>query len=175
MVSDASLPRASSPAGSSRARAGWQGDLSMAAFLGGVLEATRAQLPEEFATLENCQQGALIKVFGDEPAIHFELWLHRGRGRVELALHFETRDPERNTRLLEYMVDELAFLKATLSERLEAEPWDKGWTRVYLTRPLERLDRTEQASLATAFATFISVLDPLRREAMELHARRAAE
>jgi hypothetical protein len=143
----------------------------MAAFLSGVLEATRAQLPEEFATLQTRVQGPLIKVFGDEPAIHFELWLHRGRARVELALHFETRDPDRNQRLLEFMVDELAFLKATLSERLEAEPWDKGWTRVYLTRPVERLDLAEQAALATAFATFIAILDPLRREAMELTGR----
>lgn len=140
----------------------------MAAFLRGLLDMTSAQLPEELGTFQTRQGGALVKVFAEEPAIHFELWLHRGRGRVELGLHFETRDPDRNRRLLEFMVDELAFLKATLSETLEAEPWDKGWTRVYLTRPIERLDREAQANLAATFATFIGILEPLRREAMAL-------
>jgi hypothetical protein len=91
----------------------------------------------------------------------------RGRERAELGLHFETRDPRRNQRLLEYVADELPFLKEVLGTGLEAEPWDKGWTRVYLTRPLTRLDPDEQADLATVFAELIETLEPLRREAIE--------
>ena len=133
-------------------------------FLSGLLEATRRLLPPEL-TLQARQQGGLIKFFDADPAIHFELWLHRARKRVELGLHFETPDPNRNARLLAFVIDELPFLKAALGESLEAEPWDRGWTRLYLTRPLARLGPQEQAELAAAFAEFIGVLEPLRQDA----------
>jgi len=106
-------------------------------------------------------------LFADDPEIHFELWLHRGRERAELGLHFETRDPPRNQRLLEYVADDLPFLKTVLGNGLEAEPWDKGWTRVYLTVPLTRLDSGAQADLAVAFCELIETLDPFRREAVD--------
>ena len=143
------------------------GELSTADFLQGVLEATRAALPIELHSLQARQQWALVKFFADDPAIHFELWLHRARARVELGLHFETRDAGRNQRLLAYIADELPFLKAALGDSLEAEPWDKGWTRVYLTRPLARLVPEEQARLATSFAELIQTLEPIRRDAVE--------
>ena len=50
------------------------------------------------------------------------MWLHRGRERAELGLHFETRDLRRSQRLLEYDADELQFLKEVLGNGLEAEP-----------------------------------------------------
>jgi hypothetical protein len=137
----------------------------MTNFLSGVVDITRARLPEELHALQSRQQGSLIKFFADEPAIHYELWLHRGRGRVEIGLHFETRDTERNRRLLEYVADDLPFLKDAIGQGLEAEPWDKGWTRLYVSYPLERLGTTEQSRLAEVFARFIETLEPIRREA----------
>jgi hypothetical protein len=143
------------------------GDLTTGDFLHGLLDATRAALPPELQGLEARQQGSLVKLFADDPAIHFELWLHRSRARIELGLHFETRDARRNQRLLAYVADELVFLKQALGEGIEAEPWDKGWARVYLTQPLTRLGPAEQARLARAFATLIETLEPIRREAIE--------
>ena len=113
------------------------------------------------------QEGSLVKLFADDPQIHFELWLHRGRERAELGLHFETRDPQRNQRLLEYIAADLPFLKTVLGNGLEAEPWDKGWTRVYLTRPLTRLDAAAQAELPIAFGDLVETLEPFRREALD--------
>jgi hypothetical protein len=141
------------------------GELSTAEFLRGVLEAAQARLPGQLQQLETRHQGSLIKLWRDEPAIHFEMAVHHARGRVELALHFETRDAKRNRQLLEYVADDLPFLKEALGAGLEAEPWDKGWTRLYLTRPVERLGVEEQARLAAAFAEFIEVLEPISQEA----------
>jgi len=135
-------------------------------FLKGVLESTRARLSPELQRLEARHQGALIKLFDAEPAVHFELWLHHNRARVEIGLHFETRDADRNQRLLEYVGEELMFIKATLGPGVEAEPWDKGWTRLYLTRPVVRLGPDEQDALAATFAEFIATLEPLRRDAV---------
>ena len=142
------------------------GELSTGDFLRGVLADVRARLPENLQGLEARQQGSLIKFFAGDPAIHFELWLHRGRGRVELGLHFETRDAARNRRLLEYVADELLFLKEAVGQGLEAEPWDKGWTRVYLSYPLDYLGAEQQRELAGAFTVFIETLEPIRREAV---------
>jgi hypothetical protein len=100
--------------------------LPTADFLRGVLDGVRARLSDDLRDMQARQQGSLIKFFAEEPAIHFELWLHPSRGRVELGLHFETRDADRNHRLLEFVADDLLFLKEVLGKSLEAEPWDKG-------------------------------------------------
>jgi hypothetical protein len=155
------LPRAPRPV-----RRRVPGALSTSDFMRGLLEQLRALVPDELGYLEMRHQHALIKVFADDPAVHFELWLHHGSARVELGLHFETRDAARNQRLLEYVADELPFLKHAISPAIEAEPWDRGWTRLYLTRPITRLDPAEQSELAQSFATFISVLEPIRQEAV---------
>ena len=81
--------------------------------------------------------------------------------------HFETRDADRNRRLLEYVADELLFLKHALGHGLEAEPWDKGWTRLYLSHPLEHFGSDEQAQIVAAFAEFIETLEPIRHEAVQ--------
>jgi hypothetical protein len=141
------------------------GELAAGDFLLGVLDAVRTKLPVELRELEARHQYSLIKFYGEDPTIHYELWLHRSRGRVELGLHFETRDANRNLRLLEYVADDLLFLKETLGQGLEAEPWDKGWTRLYISYPLDRLGTDEQERLAVAFAAFIETLEPIRREA----------
>lgn len=145
----------------------YPGELSTSEFLRGVVAEVRKRVPLDELGLRTRQEGTLVKFFADEPAIHFELWLHRGRARAELALHFETRDAERNQRLLDYVSDELPLLKELIGQGLEPELWDKGWTRLYIIRPLERLGAEEQAKLGDAFATFIETLEPIRREAVE--------
>lgn len=143
------------------------GELSGRDFLSGILEGVRARLPDELRALDSRHQGNLIKFFADDPAIHYEFVLHSARARVELALHFETRDAALNACLLDYVADELPFLKDVLGPSLEAEPWDRGWTRLYLTRPLERLSAPHLETLSETFTQFIAVLEPIRQEAVE--------
>jgi hypothetical protein len=143
------------------------GELSKAEFLRGVLEGVRARLGAELQGLSARQQWSLIKVFAEDPRIHFELWLHANRATAELGLHFETRNAEHNQHLLEYVADDLPFLKEVLGQGLEAEPWDKGWTRLYISYRLDRLNRDEQDRMADAYTRFIETLEPIRREAAE--------
>ena len=138
----------------------------MADFLSGVLEAVRQRLSHELGEFQTRHQGPLIKFFAEDPAIHYELWLHPNRGRAEIGLHFETRDANRNRRLLEYLAKDLLFLKEALGQGLEAEPWDKGWARLYISYPLVRLDRPDQERFAEALARFVETLEPIRREAV---------
>lgn len=148
-------------------RRGTAGELNTKDFLSKVLELVRGRLPAELQTLQSQHVGWQIKLWADEPLIHFELWPHRARGRVELGLHFETRNAARNSCLLSYVADELLFLKEALGQGLEAEPWDKGWTRLYITHPLDRFGPDEVARISGAFALFVETLEPIRREAVE--------
>jgi hypothetical protein len=144
------------------------GELATAAFLDGLLEQARARLPAELqAGCSTRQQWSLGKLWYEEPLLHYEVWLHRARMRVELGLHLETRDAAYNAALLGYVAEELVFLKAALGDGLEAEPWDKGWCRVYLTLPLEPLLPDYQARLAEQFALLVETLEPLRRDAVQ--------
>jgi hypothetical protein len=142
------------------------GEFGSGEFLRRVLEAIRDRLPSDLQGLHARDQGSLIKLFADEPLIHYELWVHHGRGRVELGLHFETRDAARNRCLLDYVGDDLLFLKDALGQGLEAEPWDRGWTRLYISYPLERLGTDEVERFAKAFAVFVATLEPIRSEAV---------
>jgi hypothetical protein len=143
------------------------GELSTGEFLRGLLVETRARLPGELQGFQTRQQPALVKAFYGDPAIHFEVWLHRARGRLEMGLHFETRNATRNARMLEYVADELVYLKAALGDGLEAEAWDKGWTRLYYVLPLGPLLPDFQARLGERFAQFIQTLEPVRQAAVE--------
>jgi hypothetical protein len=137
-------------------------------FLAGTLAAARSLLPGELRDFQERYRGPLAQAYYDDPDQHFEVWLRRSAGRVELGLHFESRDRASNNRMLERFADELAWIKAELGERTEAEPWDRGWTRVHQTLPLpEPLSSEIQGDLARRLARMIELLEPLRRDAAE--------
>ena len=139
--------------------------LKVREFLDGAAELARPLLPPELRDFQHRLQGSLVKLYYDDPGQHYEVWLRRSAGLVELGLHFETREPRRNAELLEWFVDELPLIKAALGEQTEAEPWDRGWARIHRVMSLEPLEPEFQQRLADHLAETIEVLEPLRREA----------
>ena len=148
-------------------RPGVSGDLKPHDFLYGIAEATKVLLPAELRNFQQRVRGPLIKLHYGDRHQHFEVCLRRSAGLVELGLHFESRDRARNAQLLDWFADELIWIKAELGEQTEAEPWDRGWTRIHRTVPLESLDAGFQHHLAEQLAQAIQLLEPLRREAAE--------
>ena len=70
------------------------------------------------------------------------------RGKLELGLHFESRDHAVNAALLDGFARCMVEVKATLGPQWEAEQWDRGWAKVYETLPYEPFsDETLQADL----------------------------
>jgi len=53
-----------------------------------------------------------------------------------------------------------------LGSGFEAEMWDKGWTKVYETFPLETFDAAYVDRVATRLAQVIVVLQPILDELM---------
>lgn len=124
-----------------------------------------AQLPSELGQLEWRQPWNWIaQIYADDPKIHFELGYFHRMGAVELGLHFESKDKALNQHLLRGFQRHLVEMKAELGEGFEAEPWDKGWAKVYELVWVDgsgKFSAETQQSLADRMAVNICFLQPL--------------
>ena len=127
-------------------------------------DAIRPKLQKPLRGFQTASRAWLVQLYYDSPTIHYEVWnLGERRGRLELGLHCESRDHELNARLLDGMLAHLFEIKAKLGPSFEAEPWDKGWTKVYETIPLEPFNSDYLERVAARVAQMIDVLEPIRR------------
>ena len=81
--------------------------------------------------------------------------------RLELGLHFESRNATDNRRLLDGFAERMIEIKAELGEDVEAELWDRGWTKVYETLPLETYSPAYLQVVARRLAKMVTVLHPV--------------
>ena len=127
--------------------------------------AVRPRLPKRLQEFKAAGRAWLMQFHYDDPRIHYEVWnLGERRGRLEIGLHFEAREADLNARLLDGMLAHLLEIKAELGPSFEAEPWDKGWTKVYETIPLEKFSAEYLERVAARVAQVIGVLEPIRRD-----------
>jgi len=134
-------------------------------FMRALPEAIRPKLPKRLRALQTAGRAWLVQFYYDDPRIHYEVWnLGERRGRLEIGLHFEAREADVNARLLDGMLAHLFEIKAELGPSFEAEPWDKGWTKVYETIPLDKFSPEYLERVAARVAQVIGVLEPIRRD-----------
>ena len=101
--------------------------------------------------------------FGRERRIHYEVsrpWSRSGR-QIEIGLHFETRDKDRNRALVAAFDRYLMEIQVALGGDVKAEVWDKGWTKVYQIFPDTDLTESLAAKTTQQLAAFIRVLQPI--------------
>ena len=72
--------------------------------------------------------------------------------------------PPLNARLLDGMARYLIEIKAELGDGFEAEMWDRGWTKVYETIPMETFDEAYVDRVAARLAQVITVMQPILDE-----------
>ncbi len=133
-------------------------------FMQALPEAVKRKLPRALKRFETSGRSWLTQFYYDDPRLHYEVWnLGPRRGRLEIGLHFESRDRELNAFLLSGMLAHLFEIKAELGPSFEAEPWDKGWSKVYETIPLAPFTPEYLEQVAARTAQIISVLEPIRR------------
>ena len=134
-------------------------------FMRALPEAIRAKLDKRLQDFRTAGRSWLVQLYYDDPNIHYEIWnLGERRGRLEIGLHFESRMPGLNARLLEGIMAHLFEIKAELDPSFEAEPWDKGWTKVYEAIPLEPFSVEYLEQIAARTAQVMGVLEPIRRD-----------
>ena len=133
-------------------------------FLTEVVELLRMQLPE---TLRDPQVvgpvGSLIKVHYGDPKVHYEVWVRRQAGSIEVGLHFEG-DSGLNARYLSQLTERYASVLASLGPGVEAEEWVRSWTRVHQTLPFSELDEDMLMVVSGRLSQMVSRLEPAVRE-----------
>ncbi len=136
-------------------------------FMRALPQATRPKLPRKLQAFKTNVRPWLVQFYYSQSLLHYEVvTLGERRGVLEIGLHFESRDPDVNARLLDGFMARLFEIKAELGDQVEAEMWDKGWTKVYETIPLEKFDEDYLNRVADRLAKMIVVLQPILEKLM---------
>ena len=127
--------------------------------------ATRAKLPKKLQGFKVATRSWLVQLYYTDPQVHYEVvTLGVKRGELEIGLHFESRNSATNEQLLAGFTRHLLEIKAELGDRFEAEMWDRGWTKVYETFPMETFDEAYIDRVAARLAQVIVALQPILEE-----------
>ena len=103
----------------------------------------------------------LIQFHSGEPRLHYEVSrVSRQRG-WEIGFHCEAKDKDLNRFLLDGFRRHLFEIKDTLGDSIEAEMWDKGWTKIYEVYPHAPLTTAYQMEIGQRVATIITCLHPI--------------
>ena len=136
--------------------------LSYTNFIKTLPEAVKAELPESLKGIKVRQPWRwLIQFHYGEPRLHYEVSKPRYRDGLELGFHCEARDKELNRYLLLGFRHHLFEIKDTLGESIEAEMWDKGWTKIYEVYPDGKLTEEYQAQVGRRLSEIIVCLHPI--------------
>lgn len=115
----------------------------------------------------------LVQFHYGSPRLHYEVSRAKHRDGWELGFHCEARDKDLNRFLLYGFRRHLFEIKDALGEQIEAEMWDKGWTKIYEIFPEGELTTEYQAKLAARLAAIITCLHPiyveLRNDVARVH------
>jgi hypothetical protein len=141
-----------------------------AEFMRALPDAVRAHLPSELQGFRSQARSWLVQLHYGDPLLHFEVWWlpEQRTKRLELGLHFESRDAALNERLLQRFSAHLFEIKDALGSNVEAEMWDKGWTKVYEVRTIQGFDRETLDAVAARMARIIAVLQPILEDVLSV-------
>ncbi len=136
--------------------------LSHTQFLKTLPELVVNGLPESLQGIKVHQPYRWLTQFHyGEPRLHFEVSSAKHQRGWELGFHCEAKDKRLNRFLLDGFRRHLFEIKAELGAGIEAEMWDRGWTKIYEIYPNSELNETYQVALAARMAEIIACLHPI--------------
>ncbi len=103
----------------------------------------------------------LVQFHYGEPRLHYEIAKAQRQGGWELGFHCEARDKHLNRVLLDGFRRHLFEIKDTLGGSMEAEMWDRGWTKIYEVYPDADLNTDYQQQIGRRLAEIITCLHPI--------------
>lgn len=119
-------------------------------------------LPEPLQGIQSRQPWRwLVQFHYGEPRLHYEVVKVQRRDAWELGFHCEARDKHLNRFLLDGFRRHLFEIKDTLGEQIEAEMWDRGWTKIYEVYPDAALTTDYQQEVGQRVAAIITCLHPI--------------
>jgi len=132
-------------------------------FLLRVRELAEARLPGDTPPLQGRLRFSLLQLYRVDPRLHYEVWIQRKTGRIEVGLHLEG-EREVNYRWAEVLGRRVLELRAQLGPSVELEEWTSSWVRLHQTVPLRKLDDELADEVAELLARFIRVMEPILAE-----------
>jgi hypothetical protein len=136
--------------------------LSRNKFLQTLPEVVTAELPPLLQGIKVRQPWQwLVQFHYGEPRLHYEVSKAVRGGGWELGFHCEASDKQLNRLLLDGFRRHLFEIKDTLGSSIEAEMWDRGWTKIYEVMPEEELTTAYQTKVGRRLAEIIVCLHPI--------------
>jgi len=135
--------------------------LSRNKFLKTMPDIVTAHLPPALQEIQSRQPwGWLVQFHYGEPRLHYEISKVSRLAGWELGFHCEAKDKHLNQVLLDGFRRHLFEIKDTLGESIEADMWDRGWTKIYEVIPEEGMTTAYQLKLGRRLAEIIMCLHP---------------
>jgi hypothetical protein len=135
--------------------------LTSVQFLRTLPEVVVPELPPNLQTIQIRQPYRwLVQFHYGEPWLHYEVARAQRRNGWELGFHCEARDKRLNRFLLDGFRRNLFEIKDVLGDGIEAEMWDRGWTKIYEVAAPESLTPAYQKKIGARLAEIIVVLHP---------------
>lgn len=135
--------------------------MRVAEFMSLVHDRTLAALPEALRDGVNARvRFVWLQLHYHSPKVHYEAWLTRKTGRIEIGLHFEgPRDF--SYRWAELMAPHMSEIQARLGPQVELEEWTAAWTRIHQTLPYDPLSDALAGEVSDRLSQTIAVLQPI--------------
>lgn len=138
--------------------------LKVSEFVKRAPQEARPLLPKELRDFRVFVMPWLSQVYYNDKLVHYEivkLPQRYGDNRLEIGLHFESRDQSLNARLLRGFDHHLLEIRDALGDDWWAEPWDRGWTKIYTTVQYQIMDEDLLDQIANQLASAIKVMQPI--------------
>jgi hypothetical protein len=135
--------------------------MRVAEFMGILQERTLALLPDGLREgIQPRIRFTWLQAHYHSPKVHYEVWLTRKTGRIEIGLHFEG-PREFSYRWLELMAEHAPEIMDGLGPDFEFEEWTPSWTRIHQTIPYDPLSEPLADEVARRLSRVITVLQPI--------------
>jgi hypothetical protein len=135
-------------------------------FLALVDDGVRERLGRGYAALSMRQRFGYVQYAEGDPSIHYEVWAQRKTARVEIGLHFEGTDRERNYAIAAMLAGRAADVVAAVGPEYELEEWTAQWTRLHQTVAAPSLTPELAGEVAGRLVALMQGMRPLLREVL---------
>ena len=100
-------------------------------FLALVHEGVARRLGPKLDGLDWRQRFGYVQYYRGKPDVHYEVWVQRKTQRLEIGLHFEGPDRDRNYEAAELLAMRGPDVQKAIGAEYELEEWTKLWTRLH--------------------------------------------
>ncbi len=135
--------------------------MRVAEFMGLLHERLLALLPDSLrGGIQPRIRSSWFQAHYHSPKVHYEVWLTRKTGRIEIGLHFEG-PREFSYRWLQLMAEHAPQIMDGLGPDFEFEEWTPSWTRIHQTVPYDPPSEPLADEVARRLARVVTVLQPI--------------